>query len=55
MGIADCNTVAGVVRAYTAVKECYNETSILRGDGSSIWWVRILRHVTATRSSPSPR
>ena len=53
IGIADRNTLAGVVRAYAAVKEYYEEIRHPRGAaGSSCWSAPGSRRATAIRCSP---
>ena len=52
IGIADRNTLAGVVRAYAAVKEYYEETGIPGKSGSSCWSAPGSRPATAIRCSP---
>ena len=53
IGIADRNTLAGVVRAYAAVKEFYEEhRASPRSNGSSCWSARGSKPATAIRCSP---
>ena len=55
IGIADRNTLAGVVRAYSAVKEYLRRDAASRAgraSGSSCWSARGSKPATAIRCSP---
>jgi hypothetical protein len=52
IGIADRNTLAGVVRAYSAIKEYYEGDERPRRSRSSCWSARDSRRATAIRCSP---
>ena len=55
IGIADRNTLAGVVRAYAAIEEYYEEFPAPREAAvSSCWSAPISRRATAIRCSPIP-
>ena len=54
IGIADRNTLAGVVRAYAAIKEYYEEHPAPEKNRSSCWSAPASRRATAIRCSPIP-
>ena len=54
IGIADRNTLAGVVRAYAALKEITRSIRRRRSSRPSCWSAPASRRATAIRCSPIP-